>query len=623
MAFRVLAAITAAATLFGSAPAAEVPPALPTYLHWQPELVRERLAAPPSRPRLFFTAPRLDALRALVAVGDESATLKLALLRRHADQLLATPVLPPPERRGLRILDACREVQSRITTLTLVHRLDGDPAHARRAIDEMLGVASWPDWNPRHFLDTAELTLGMAVGYDSLHARLSAEERALISAAIREKGLRPGLEAHAWVTGTNNWTQVCHGGLVAGALATIEEDPETARTLVERALLHLHRALPAYAPDGAYVEGPSYWAFGTFYQTLFVTLLEDVFGTDFGYAAAPGVSRSAEFVVHALSPLGEYFNFGDCGPADERLPLWWFFERGAEPALLAGPLEALRRRNAEPPSRSLNRMLPFAALRSRALPAADALAPLPLHWHARGESPVFLQRSAWNDPGAWFIGAKGGGAGPSHSHMDGGSFVLEVRGVRWAIDLGRENYAGAPRPGLNLWNFRADSDRWRTFHYGPASHNILRFDERPQNIAPARGLDVVEHDGLRSARLDLASLYAGQVEQVVRTFTLDPAADTLLIEDTWRSGGSPVTAAWQWLTRAEVTLLADTIRLDQDGQSLLLRPSGAPWRAEVAEADALRGEFDPPLPGVRRLRLLIDTPAETETRLQVRIQPLP
>jgi hypothetical protein len=56
----------------------------------------------------------------------------------------------------------------------------------------MLTVANFPDWHPEHFLDTAELTTALAIGYDWLYDYLSPEDRSAIRRAIVDKGLRPG-----------------------------------------------------------------------------------------------------------------------------------------------------------------------------------------------------------------------------------------------------------------------------------------------------------------------------------------------------------------------------------------------------------------------------------------------
>ena len=97
----------------------------------------------------------------------------------------------------------------------------------------MLTAAAFPDWNPAHFLDTAEMTNALAVGYDWLFDFLSVEDRATIRKAIVDKGLKPGMAVYAnkgwWTTATHNWSQVCNGGMTAGALAIADEEPELAR----------------------------------------------------------------------------------------------------------------------------------------------------------------------------------------------------------------------------------------------------------------------------------------------------------------------------------------------------------------------------------------------------------
>jgi hypothetical protein len=47
----------------------------------------------------------------------------------------------------------------------------------------MLAVAAFADWNPSHFLDTAEMTAGLALGYDWF-ADLSAATRATVRQAM-------------------------------------------------------------------------------------------------------------------------------------------------------------------------------------------------------------------------------------------------------------------------------------------------------------------------------------------------------------------------------------------------------------------------------------------------------
>ena len=49
-----------------------------------------------------------------------------------------------------------RQTLERISTLAIVDRITGESRYGARAIEEMLSVSAFSDWNPSHFLDSAE-----------------------------------------------------------------------------------------------------------------------------------------------------------------------------------------------------------------------------------------------------------------------------------------------------------------------------------------------------------------------------------------------------------------------------------------------------------------------------------
>jgi hypothetical protein len=111
----------------------------------------------------------------------------------------------------------------RVYTLALLHRLDGDQRYAERAWQELAAAANFPDWNPRHFLDTAEMTHAFAIGYDWLYDVWTPEQRGELQRAMVEKGLKPATKVYhannGWARARHNWNQVCNGGIGLGALA--------------------------------------------------------------------------------------------------------------------------------------------------------------------------------------------------------------------------------------------------------------------------------------------------------------------------------------------------------------------------------------------------------------------
>src|SRR5574337_466015 len=95
--------------------------------------------------------------------------------------------------------------------------------------ESSLAVSAFPDWNPSHFLDVAEMSHAVAIGYDWLYDFLSAADRAIVRKALVTHGLRPSLELYraqkGWVAVSHNWNEVCNGGMVLAALAIADEEP--------------------------------------------------------------------------------------------------------------------------------------------------------------------------------------------------------------------------------------------------------------------------------------------------------------------------------------------------------------------------------------------------------------
>jgi len=260
---------------------------------------------------------------------------------------------PPLERKmiGRRLLDVSRTALHRIATLAMAYRLTDDERFLHRAEQEMLAVCAFDDWNPSHFLDVAEMTAGLAIGYDWLYADLAPDVRRRIREAIVDKGLKPSLEGRpGWVSVPNNWNQVCNGGLTAGALAVMEDEPEIAARIVHRAVENVPIAMRAsYAPAGTY---PRAWLLVVRHhlQRAGRRVPAQRAGTDFGLADEPGFDKTAGFFNQAIGPaachslrrllaLEDWLRAGRLLFAAEFDTPWW---QQRTDQLLAGDREGLR-----------------------------------------------------------------------------------------------------------------------------------------------------------------------------------------------------------------------------------------------------------------------------------------
>ena len=99
----------------------------------------------------------------------------------------------------------------------------------------MLAVCRFRDWNPAHYLDTAELATAVGSGYDWLYDAIPAKERNEIRAALVKHAMKTALPFYenneGWAVRTNNWNEVCNAGLIIGALAVAEEERTIAETI--------------------------------------------------------------------------------------------------------------------------------------------------------------------------------------------------------------------------------------------------------------------------------------------------------------------------------------------------------------------------------------------------------
>jgi hypothetical protein len=188
----------------------------------------------PAHPRLLVLDADLAAVKQAIAT-DPLAMKWHEQIKADAEKMLSAK---PIEHVliGPRLLDKSRTCLTRVSTLAGLYRLDGDPRYARRAITETMTAAAFADWNPKHFLDTAEMTAALGIGYDWLFDAMSPQEKRTIHDAIVKLGLDEGIKVYEkgnwWSKAIHNWNQVCNGGMTVGALAIADEDRELAARVV-------------------------------------------------------------------------------------------------------------------------------------------------------------------------------------------------------------------------------------------------------------------------------------------------------------------------------------------------------------------------------------------------------
>ncbi len=570
--------------------------------------------------------------RILLCKGAEKALKKQAKLPvwnglyesilQACDTMLGLPV---NERVvvGRRLLATSRENLRRILFLGFAYRMTGEKRYSDRAEAEMLKAASFSDWNPSHFLDVAEMTAALAIGYDWLYPKLSETSRRTIRTAILEKGLKPsfGKEHDAILNAPTNWNQVCHCGMAYGALAVAETEPDLARRTIERAVEKVRIPMRHYAPDGAYPEGYAYWEYGTSFNVLLISAMENAFGTDFGLCDAPGFLESGKFMLHMVTPQLRSFCYSDCSTDAGLLPaLFWFYRKTGDASILCNQgwlLQADSRKN-----HLQDRLLPLLFVWGQGASLDKPTVPETLYWKGGGDNPVFLMRSGWNDPDALYVGVKMGTPGASHAHMDVGSFIFEADGVRWAIDMGGEDYDRLEKRGVDLWNGAQGSQRWEVFRYNNKAHNTLTFNDKPQSIkGKVQIKDWRDSTRLRYVAMDLTPVYEGQVQYAERAVAMVDDSYAV-IEDRVEPGLYYTRMRWTLVTEATPRILSDSVLLlEKGGKRCYVRiASQTPVRWIIRPAVS-ENTYDSPNPGVTIVAFDTDLTLRQAQRICVFLMP--
>ncbi len=515
----------------------------------------------PTHPRLILLDSDLDSLRALAREIHSLAAFS-ADLEKESDRLLTTA---PAEYKitGTRLNVQTGRVLDRVSTLALMYRMSGHDPYLRRAVLELHAAANFRDWNPARFVETAEMLHAFALGYDWLYNALAPGERSWMRDAMMSKALEPALADYrldtGWPKSHLNSNVVCNAGLGLGALAIAGDAVDAAvneksATVLRLALESIPHGLSTYGTEGSWPEGAAYWNLVSKYATVLFAAMQTSLNNDFGLSSSHGVDRAGRFRIYITGPNGKVFNFGDSAEDEGLTPeMFWMAKRFSMPPYAWSEQKALERgthpdaydlvwldRDAKSPQQS-----PAWAL--------DTI--------FRGVD-VACFRSSWDDPNAIFLAVKGGNNKEAHTHLDLGAFVLDAGGVRWASDLGPDDY---DLPGY-FGNKRASYYRVRT-----EAHNTLLIDDMNQDQhAEARITRSEFTPDLSWAQIDLSRANGSRVKQWTRRIGI-AQRQAVLIGDSLHCE-QPVEIIWGMMTDADIAV---------SGQTAILRKNGWNLAAEI------------------------------------------
>lgn len=569
-------------------------------------------------PRIFLSGAESGNLSRKINENPMLASVHQKFMDGAEDTLLRP--LATYKMTGRRLLSVSRQEFRRAIYLSYAYLASGDKRYLKRAEAEIKSICEMPSWNPSHFLDTAEMTLALAIFYDWLYNDLSVETKELCASAIAQKGLEASKSSkYNWfLRSSNNWNAVCNLGMLAGALAIYDENPELAKEIILRGQESIKKHLTCYAPAGIYPEGYNYWDYGTTFQAMYIMALESAFKSDFGLSEAPGFWESARWHRHMEGPSGFNFSFSDTGPRVFVSPVvFWFARKMSDLSLLnKSAIEgALLSKSAISP------YFIFAILYANGVDLQKIPDPKDRVFFGSGATPVFIARSDWSK-GAQYFAIKGGKASENHGHMDVSSFVYDALGERWVFDLGMQDYNSLESKGLEIWSNPSyeSSDRWKVFRYNNHSHNVITIDGKLHNPRAYVELERLGSGGKLGVRADVSMLYPDAIKTCVReAYFLD--GKNFEVFDKIASGEGGHTLRWSICTDAKVALKSNSAILEKNGKRVEvsfdsnLKVELKIWSAEQDN------DYDAPNTGFVMLGFEAPLPANSESFIRVKFEP--
>jgi len=478
------------------------------------------------------------------------------------------------------LLHVARNAQDLIFTCAYVYRISGDAELRDRAKQELLNIASFPDWRPQYntMHITAEFAAAASTGLDWLGADLSDSEKQSIRTAITEKALNPAIDQyrsgdplHWWQWSGLNINVVSNSGLILGALAVKETDAALSAEILAHAKKSLALGINSYASDGGWIEGAAYWEYATTYLAMAADRMSAELGDDFGIGLAAGLERTGSYRVFA-GGLGEQtFNFGNVLSNNTACPaLMWLAEKFSKPEYADYQLQRIANRRPQP---------------------------LDMVWYSAPNSPVSEMgkvaiftnvhqaffRSGWvKDSMAAAI--KGGDNTANHTHRDLGHFMIDALGTRWAEDLDS-----------------TIEDHNRGYRSSGQGHNTMIFGGIDQSATAKAAIQQNRTTGAKPfAIVDLQMANAGNLRSWRRGM-MSINDKTIVVQDEWR-GTKNTSAVWQMHTRAGIEIQNRNATLTINGKKMLAvirYPRNAKWSA----APVVVPEGEQPVQGVQKLQI--------------------
>lgn len=250
-----------------------------------------------------------------------------------------------------------------------------------------------------------------------------------------------------------------------GKITSMQRNTDSMQTGVERTIGWIFRSVPycldVYAPDGSYIESPSYWVYGT--NTFFVMIenLVSATGSDYGFMSTPGLDGTCRFALNLESSDQRAWNYHDGHYSVIETCHFSFAGKWyGHDDLIALRYKQIYDGKGIAFEDVIYYNSDYRYVGGGVNGGLRDLDSLGKDHYAEGID-TFVTRSSWYK-GAIFTGLHTGKnnltsnvatAVGYHGNIDSGNFIIQKDGQEWIADLGTDNY--------NLYNYYGNERYYR------------------------------------------------------------------------------------------------------------------------------------------------------------------
>ena len=449
---------------------------------------------------------------------------------------------------------------------------------------------NFKDINPWHNLDFGLFSQGLAIAYDWMYPAWNATRRARLEEAIvrlcfrvandsftpDSPGKKDGLDysaqdyTNATVKGVyydHNHNSFVNSGIAMAALAFMDVYPQITSSLCQDAFICMERNLNAYGPGGLSNESAQYWLMTVDNLSMVFSSMETALevnkktGSLYGLDTCAGMAGGRPIIaVHAIESDVGMFTFGDTTDGKVTTAGELYFYKHYNLKGYNTTIYNRVKKTTDDFSHLVQAFCWYA-------PQADDVSSLSRDWISGGKSAFATFRNHFSS-GQTFLGVKAGTTVEEYFvHMYQGSFVFNSQGVKWAIDLGKDDYT------IDGY-YRQYNDRWKIFRLRPDGHNTLLIAPTPGDygyaLGKTAGLSVTTSDSQAKAVVNMTDLVSSKASSARRGFLLTDDRNSLVVRDevTLRKTSD---VYWVMYTQQSVSRSGNTITLTaKNGHKLTL-----------------------------------------------------